>query len=295
MTTIPTTTLNNGVEMPVLGYGVFQTPPEETARCVREALEVGYRLIDTAQAYGNEEGVGQGVRDSGVAREDVFITSKIWVSNMSYERARASIDESLRLLGTNYLDLMLLHQAWGDYPGAWRALEEAYADGRLRAIGVSNFYPERVIDVALLAEVPPAVNQIETHPFRQQDAAHQVLTELGIAHEAWAPFAEGQNNIFANPVLAEIGARHGKTAGQVILRALIDKDVIVIPKTVRRERMEENFDVFDFELTQADRAAFAALDDPSFPRIFDHYDPTTVRWLLGELVKKQQLGGAALY
>ncbi|MCL3777635.1 MULTISPECIES: aldo/keto reductase [unclassified Actinomyces] len=295
MTTIPTTTLNNGVEMPVLGYGVFQTPLQQTATHVREALEVGYRLIDTAQAYGNEEGVGQGVRDSGVAREDVFITSKIWVSNMSYERARASIDESLRLLGTDYLDLMLLHQAWGDYPGAWRALEEAYADGRLRAIGVSNFYLERVIDVALLAEVPPAVNQIETHPFRQQDEAHRVLSDLGIAHEAWAPFAEGQNNIFANPVLTEIGARHGKTAGQVILRALMDKDVIVIPKTVRRERMEENLDVFDFELTDADKAAFAALDDPSFPRIFDHYDPTTVRWLLGELVKKQQLGGAALY
>lgn len=299
MTTVPVKTLNNGVEMPMLGYGVFQTPPEETARCVREALEVGYRLIDTAQSYANEQGVGAGVAqavsDGVVTREEVFITSKIWVSNMSYERAAASIDESLRLLGTDYLDLMLLHQAWGDYPGAYRALEDAYRAGKLRAIGVSNFYPERVIDVALLAEVPPAVNQIETHPFRQQDKAHEVLTGLGIAHEAWGPFAEGQNNIFANPVLTEIGARHGKTAGQVILRALMDKDVIVIPKTVRRERMEENLDVLDLTLTQEDMAAFAALDDPAFPPIFDHYDPTTVQWLLGEIVKKQQLGGGTLY
>ena len=288
-------TLNNGVEMPMLGYGVFQTPPEETERCVREALEVGYRLIDTAQAYANEEGVGAAVRASGVPREDVFITSKIWVANMNYERATASIDESLRRLGTDYIDLMLLHQAMGDYPGAWRAMEEAYRAGRLRAIGVSNFYPERLIDVALLAEVPPAVNQIETHPFRQQDAAHEVMAGLGVAHEAWAPFAEGRNSIFTNPVLAAIGEKHGKKPGQVILRALMHKDVIVIPKSVRRARMEENFDVFDFSLDEEDMAAFAALDDGSFPRIFDHYDPKTVAWLLGDYVKKNQLGGGTLY
>ena len=288
-------TLNNGVEMPMLGYGVFQTPPEETARCVREALEIGYRLIDTAQAYANEEGVGAAVRASGVPREEVFITSKIWVANMNYERATASIDESLRRLGTDYIDLMLLHQAMGDYPGAYRALEDAYRASKLRAIGVSNFYPERLIDVALLAEVPPAVNQIETHPFRQQDAAHEVMASLGVAHEAWAPFAEGKNSIFTNPVLAAIGEKHGKKPGQVILRALIQKDVIVIPKSVRRERMEENFDVFDFCLDEEDMAAFAALDDGAFPRIFDHYDPKTVAWLLGDYVKRDQLGGGTLY
>ena len=288
-------TLNNGVEMPMLGYGVFQTPPEETARCVREALEIGYRLIDTAQAYANEKGVGAAVRASGVPREEVFITSKIWVANMNYERATASIDESLRRLGTDYIDLMLLHQAMGDYPGAYRAMEEAYRAGKLRAIGVSNFYPERLIDVALLAEVVPAVNQIETHPFRQQDAAHEVMASLGVAHEAWAPFAEGKNSIFTNPVLAAIGEKHGKKPGQVILRALIQKDVVVIPKSVRRERMEENFDVFDFCLDEEDMAAFAALDDGAFPRIFDHYDPKTVAWLLGDYVKRDQLGGGTLY
>ena len=288
-------TLNNGVEMPMLGYGVFQTPPEETARCVREALEIGYRLIDTAQAYANEEGVGAAVRASGVPREEVFITSKIWVANMNYERATASINESLRRLGTDYIDLMLLHQAMGDYPGAWRAMEEAHRAGKLRAIGVSNFYPERLIDVALLAEVVPAVNQIETHPFRQQDAAHEVMASLGVAHEAWAPFAEGKNSIFTNPVLAAIGEKHGKKPGQVILRALIQKDVVVIPKSVRRERMEENFDVFDFCLDEEDMAAFAALDDGAFPRIFDHYDPKTVAWLLGDYVKRDQLGGGTLY
>ena len=288
-------TLNNGVEMPVLGYGVFQTPPEETERCVREALEVGYRLIDTAQAYGNEEGVGAAVRASGVPREEVFITSKIWVANMNYERATASIEESLRKLDTDYIDLMLLHQAMGDYPGAYRALEEAHRAGKLRAIGVSNFYPERLIDVALLAEVVPAVNQIETHPFRQQDAAHEVMAGLGVAHEAWAPFAEGRNGVFTNPILTEIGQKYGKRPGQVILRALIQKDVVVIPKSVRRARMEENFDVFDFSLDEEDMAAFAALDDGSFPRIFDHYDPKTVAWLLGDYVKRDQLGGGTLY
>ena len=288
-------TLNNGVEMPMLGYGVFQTPPDQTERCVAEALEVGYRLIDTAQAYGNEEGVGAAVRASGVPREEVFITSKIWVANMNYERATASIEESLRKLDTDYIDLMLLHQAMGDYPGAYRAMEDAYKAGKLRAIGVSNFYPERLIDVALLAEVVPAVNQIETHPFRQQDAAHEVMAGLGVTHEAWAPFAEGKNSIFTNPVLAAIGEKYGKKPGQVILRALMHKDVIVIPKSVRRARMEENLDVFDFSLDEEDMAAFAALDDGSFPRIFDHYDPKAVTWMLRDYVKNNQLGGGTLY
>lgn len=288
-------TLNNGVEMPMLGYGVFQTPPEETERCVTEALDVGYRLIDTAQAYDNEEDVGAAVRASGIPREEVFITSKIWVANMNYERAAASIDESLRKLDTDYIDLMLLHQAMGDYPGAYRAMEDAYKAGKLRAIGVSNFYPERLVDVALLAEIPPAINQIETHPFRQQDAAHEVMTEFGVAHEAWAPFAEGKNGIFTNPVLTAIGAKHGKTAGQVTLRALIQQDVIVIPKSVRRARMEENLDVFDFSLDEEDMAAFAALDDGSFPRIFDHHDPKMIAWLVNERIRKADPSGAALY
>lgn len=287
--------LNNGVEMPMLGYGVFQTPPEETARCVAEALQVGYRLIDTAQAYGNEEGVGEGIRQSGVPRDEVFITSKVWVSQMNYERATASIDESLEKLGTDHIDLMLLHQMMGDYPGAYRAMEDAYRAGKIRAIGVSNCYPERLVDLCTLAEVVPAVNQIETHPFRQQDAAHEVMERYGVVHEAWGPFAEGQNGIFTNEVLAQIGAKYGKTPAQVTLRALIQKGVVVIPKSVHRERMEQNFDVFDFALDADDLAGFATLEDPSFPRIFDHFDPGTVGWLLGELVKKQQLGGGTLY
>lgn len=288
-------TLNNGVEMPVLGFGVYQTPPQETERCVSEALEVGYRLIDTAQSYGNEEGVGAAVRKSSVAREDVFITSKIWVANMNYERAAASIDETLQKLGTDYIDLMLLHQAMGDYPGAYRAMEGAYKAGKIRAIGLSNFYPERLIDVCTLAEIPPAVNQIETHPFRQQDVAHANMEDLGVVHESWAPFAEAQNSIFTNPVLSEIAEKHGKTVGQVILRGLIQKDIVVIPKTVHRERMEENFEVFDFELDAEDMKNYASVEDPAFPRIFDHLDTNVIGWLLGDLVKKQQLGGATLY
>lgn len=287
--------LNNGVMMPMLGYGVYQTPPADTEACVAQALEVGYRLIDTAQAYGNEEGVGAAVAKSGIPRDEIFITSKVWVANMSYERARASIDESLAKLGCDYIDLMLLHQAMGDYPGAWRALEEAYHAGKLRAIGVSNFYPERLVDICALAEVPPAVNQIETHPFRPQREAHAVMADLGVVHEAWAPFAEAKGGIFTNPVLTEIAAAHGKTAGQVILRSLIQNDVVVIPKTVHRARMEENFDVFDFELTQDEMDRIAALEDPTFPRIFDHFDVGTVQWLLKDLVRDQQLGGAALY
>lgn len=288
-------TLNNGVRMPMLGFGVFQTPPEDTARCVAQALDTGYRLIDTAQAYGNEEGVGTAVAASDVPREEVFITSKIWVSNMNYERAAASIDETLAKLGTDYIDLMLLHQMMGDYPGAYRAMEDAYRAGKIRAIGVSNCYPERLVDLCALATVPPAVNQIETHPFRPQREAHELMERLGVAHEAWAPFAEGQNGIFTNEVLIEIASKHGKTTGQVVLRSLLQQDVIVIPKTVRAERMAENIDVFDFELDADDIAAIAALEDPSFPRIFDHFDIDTVSWLLNDLVKTQQLRGATLY
>lgn len=287
-------TLNNGVTMPMLGYGVFQTPPEETERCVAQALETGYRLIDTAQAYGNEAGVGAAVNNSGIDRSEIFITSKIWVSNMNYDRAAASIDASLTAMNVDYIDLMLLHQAMGDYPGAYRAMEDAYKAGKIRAIGVSNFYPERLIDVCALAEVTPAVNQIETHPFRQQHAAHETMAKLGVAHEAWAPFAEGQQGIFTNPVLTRIGTQYGKTAGQVILRALLQQGVTVIPKTTHKERMEENIDVFDFQLSDKDMAEFATLDDPAFEPIFDHLDTASVSWLLGDMVAGQ-LGGAKLY
>lgn len=286
--------LNNGVRMPMLGYGVYQTPVEETERCVAEALEVGYRLIDTAQVYGNEAGVGAAVNTSGIDRSDIFITSKIWVSNMNYERAAASIDKSLTAMNVDYIDLMLLHQAMGDYPGAYRAMEDAYKAGKIRAIGVSNFYPERLVDVCALAEVPPAVNQVETHPFHQQHAAHDVMNKLGVAHEAWAPFDEGLNGIFANSILAEIGAKYGKSTGQVILRALLQQNVIVIPKTTHRERMEENIDVFDFTLTDEDMAVFATLDDPAFKPIFDHLDVDTVLGLLNVFVGKQ-LNGEKLY
>ncbi len=287
--------LNNGVEIPMLGLGVFQMPPEETERCVSDALEVGFRMFDTAQAYGNEAEVGSAIAKSGIPREDVFVTSKIWVSNMSYERAKKSIDESIEKIGGGYVDLMLLHQAMGDYPGAYRAMEEAYKEGKLRAIGVSNFYPERLIDVCALAEIPPAVNQVETNPFRQEKAAHENMERLGVAHQAWAPFAEGQHDIFNNPVLVDIARKHGKTTSQVILRALIQEDVIVFPKTVRRERMEENFDVFDFALDAEDMANFASLDDESTPRIFDHHNLETIQWLLGDLVAKEQLNGMPLY
>lgn len=280
--------------MPMFGYGVYQTAPEETERCVSEALGIGYRLIDTAQVYGNEAGVGSAVNKSGIDRSDIFITSKIWVSNMNYERATASIDESLNALNVDYIDLMLLHQAMGDYPGAYRAMEDAYKEGKIHAIGVSNFYPERLIDVCALAEVPPAVNQVETHPFHQQHAAPDVMNKLGVAHEAWAPFAEGLNGIFANLILAEIGAKYGKTVGQVILRALLQQDVIVIPKTTHRERMRENIDVFDFTLTDEDMAVFATLDDPAFKPIFDHLDVDTVSGLLNVFVGKQ-LNGEKLY
>lgn len=286
--------LNCGIEMPVLGYGVYQTPPEDTERCVSEALEVGYRLIDTASSYGNEEGVGAAIAKSPLSREDVFVTSKIWVSDFTYERATAAIDAAIDKIG-GYVDLMLLHQAMGDYPGAWRALEDAYRKGKLRAIGVSNFYPERLIDICALAEIPPAVNQIETNPFCQERVAHANMERLGVVHEAWAPFAEGLHDIFKNPVLESIASAYGKTTGQVILRALIQQGVTVIPKSVHKSRMEENYDVFDFELTPEDMERFAALDDPAYMRILDHRNLDTVSWLLEELVAQDQLHGEKLY
>ena len=271
--------LNNGVKMPMLGYGVYQTPPEETERCVLEAVDVGYRSIDTAQAYGNEEGVGSALVKSGLPREEFFLTTKVWISNAGYERAKASIEESLQKLRTSYLDLLLIHQPFGDYYGTYRAMEEAYKAGKVRAIGVSNFYPDRLIDLYHFAEIKPAVNQIETHVFQQQETARKYLKDRGVQIESWGPFAEGKNNFFQNPVLVETGKKYGKTAAQTALRFLIQSGVVAIPKSTHRERMEENFQIFDFALTEEEMQKTRALDTGE-SLFFSHYDPKTVEWFM---------------
>lgn len=271
--------LNNGVKMPMLGYGVYQTPPEETERCVLEAVDVGYRSIDTAQAYGNEEGVGSALAKSGLPREEFFLTTKVWISNAGYERAKASIEESLQKLRTSYLDLLLIHQPFGDYYGTYRAMEEAYKAGKVRAIGVSNFYPDRLIDLYHFAEIKPAVNQIETHVFQQQETARKYLKDRGVQIESWGPFAEGKNNFFQNPVLVETGKRYRKTAAQTALRFLIQSGVVAIPKSTHRERMEENFQIFDFALTEEEMQKIRALDTGE-SLFFSHYDPKTVEWFM---------------
>lgn len=271
--------LNTGVKMPMLGYGVYQTPPEETERCVLEAVDVGYRSIDTAQAYGNEEGVGSALAKSGLPREEIFLTTKVWISNAGYERAKASIEESLQKLRTSYLDLLLIHQPFGDYYGTYRAMEEAYKAGKVRAIGVSNFYPDRLIDLYHFAEIKPAVNQIETHVFQQQETARKYLKDRGVQIESWGPFAEGKNNFFQNPVLVETGKRYGKTAAQTALRFLIQSGVVAIPKSTHRERMEENFQIFDFALTEEEMQKIRALDTGE-SLFFSHYDPKTVEWFM---------------
>lgn len=273
-------TLNNGVEMPQVGYGVFQVSPDECERCVSDALKTGYRMIDTAQAYHNEEGVGAAVRKSGIPREELFLVSKIWISNYGYEKAKASIDESLRKLGTDYLDLMLLHQPFCDRYGAYRALEAAYKEGKLRAIGVSNFYPDHFIDLASNVEIVPAVNQVETHVFDQQTEAQKYMEEFGTRIMAWGPLAEGRNNFFINPVLAAIGAKYGKSVAQVALRWLIQRGVIIIPKSVHVERMEQNLDIFDFTLSEEDMAEIARLDTGR-SLFFDHHAPETVKMFMG--------------
>lgn len=272
-------TLNNGIKMPQLGYGVYQTPPEDTERCVLEAIEVGYRSIDTAQAYGNEEGVGNAIQKCGLPREDLFITTKIWISNAGYEKAKASIEESLRKLQTDYIDLLLIHQPFGDYYGTYRAMEEAYRAGKVRAIGVSNFYPDRYLDLAHFAEIKPAVNQVETHVFQQQKIAKEYLKKNGTQIMSWGPFAEGKNDYFNNPVLKTVAAAHGKSAAQVALRFLLQSDVVLIPKSVHKERMEENFNVFDFALTDEEMARIEALDTGK-SLFFSHYDPQTVEWFM---------------
>lgn len=271
-------TLNNGVKMPRLGYGVYQVSNEECERCVLDAIGVGYRAIDTAQSYGNEAAVGDAVRKCGVPRAELFLTTKIWISNAGYEKARASIDKSLKNLGTDYIDLMLIHQPFADYYGAYRAMEEAYRAGKLRAIGVSNFYPDRLIDICQFVDVAPAVNQVETHVFQQQRTAHEYMKKYSVQHESWGPFAEGRNDFFTNPVLNEIGAKYGKSSAQVALRFLIQSDVVVIPKSTHRERMEQNLNVFDFALDDGDMEAIRKLDEGE-SLFFNHYDPATVEML----------------
>lgn len=272
-------TLNNGVKMPILGYGVYQVDPQECERCVLDAISVGYRSIDTAQAYANEEGVGSAIQKCGVPREELFITTKVWITNAGYERAKASISESLEKLQSSYIDLLLIHQPFNDYYGTYRAMEEAYKEGKVRAIGVSNFYPDRYIDLVNFCQVPPAVNQVETHVFQQQKVAHEVMKKYGTQIESWGPFAEGKNGLFTNSTLKAIGENHGKTVAQTALRFLIQSGVVVIPKSVRKERMEENFDVFDFTLTKEEMEQIQSLDTAQ-SLFFSHYDPATVEWFM---------------
>jgi 2,5-diketo-D-gluconate reductase A len=273
-------TLNNGLGMPILGFGVFQmTDLEECERSVSEAIQAGYRLIDTAAAYGNEEAVGKAIKRSGVPRQEFFVTTKLWLSDAGYEKARRAFDRSLQRLGLDYLDLYLIHQPYGDVYGAWRAMEALYREGRVKAIGVSNFHPDRLMDLILHNEVTPAVNQIETHPFHQQVETQKFLREHNVQIESWGPFAEGRNNIFHNDVLRSVGGKYGKTVAQVILRWLTQRGVVAIPKSVRKERMAENFNVFDFQLSDEDMAAIAALDTGR-SAFFDHRDPAVVKMLV---------------
>ena len=268
--------LNNGVEMPQMGYGVYQVSPSECERCVSDALRTGYRLIDTAQAYHNEEGVGNAVRKSGIDRRDIFLVSKIWISNYGYKKAKRSIDERLNRLQTDYIDLMLLHQPFCDRYGAYQALEEAYKEGKLRAIGVSNFYPDHFIDLASNVEIIPAVNQVETHVFNQQIAPQKIMKEFGTQIMSWGPFAEGRNAFFTNPLLTKIGEKYGKSVAQVALRWLIQRDVVVIPKSTHIEWMRQNIDIFNFSLSEEDMAAIATLDTGK-SLFFDHHDAETTR------------------
>lgn len=272
-------TLNNGITMPQLGYGVYQVTPDEAEACVLDAISGGYRSIDTAQAYANEEGVGAAISKCGIAREELFITTKVWITNAGFEKASASIDESLRKLQTDYIDLLLIHQPFGDYYGTYRAMEAAYKAGKVKAIGVSNFYPDRLIDLANFCEVVPAVNQVETHVFQQQKIAGEVMKKLGVQIESWGPFAEGKNDYFSNPVLTEIGVKYNKSVAQTALRFLLQRGVVVIPKSVRKSRMEENINVFDFALTDEDMNRIDALDTAE-SLFFSHTDPATVEWFM---------------
>lgn len=274
-----TVKLNNGIEMPILGYGVYQVTPEECERCVSDAIRVGYRSIDTAQAYYNEEGVGHAIRKSGVPREELFITTKVWISNAGEKKAKASIDESLRKLQSDYVDLLLIHQPFNDYYGTYRAMEEAYKEGKARAIGVSNFYADRFIDLAKFCEIKPAVNQMETHVFNQQVKLQEIMKKKGTQLMSWGPFAEGRNNFFTNEVLEAIGRQYGKSVAQVALRFLIQRGIIVIPKSTHKERMIENFNVFDFTLSAEEMEAIGRLDKAE-SLFFSHYNPEFVEFLI---------------
>ena len=276
-----TVTLNNGVEMPVLGFGVYQIPAEETEQAVSDALAAGYRSLDTAAAYRNEEAVGRAIAASGIARDELFVTTKLWIQDAGDEgNTRRAFEKSLERLDLDHVDLYLIHQPLGDVYSEWRAMQEINREGLAKAIGVSNFYPDRLVDLIVNNDVVPAVNQIETHPFHQRTADQAVAREHGVQVESWGPFAEGKNDIFTNPVLSEIGAGHGKSVAQTILRWLIQRDVVVIPKSVRAERMQENFDVFDFELTDAEMARIAELDTKT-TLFFDHDDHEWVGRLNG--------------
>lgn len=286
MVNVPMKKLNNGVQMPVLGFGVFQVPdPKECKQAVLDALASGYRLIDTAAAYQNEAAVGEAIKESGIAREEIFVTSKLWVSDFTYERAKAGIERSLELLGLDHIDLYLLHQPYGDTMGAWRALEEAYQAGKIRAIGVSNFYADQLKNLELTTNIKPAVNQIEINPWFQQTSEVTFAQSEDILVEAWAPFAEGKHNIFTNEKIKAIGEKYGKSNGQVILRWLLQRGITVIPKSVHKNRMEENIDVFDFELSPADMEVMASLDKNE-SQFFDHRDPVAIEQIFGSSLRQ---------
>ena len=272
-------TLNNGVVMPILGYGVFQIPdPQECERCVVEAIGSGYRLIDTAASYLNEEAVGRGIKNAGVPRTALFVTTKLWVQDTGYERTQQAIEKSLRRLQLDYLDLYLIHQPFGDVHGSWRAMQDALKAGKVRAIGVSNFHPDRLMDIIGFNDVVPAVNQIEVNPFHQQEESVAFMRENGVQAEAWAPFAEGRNNLFQNEALVDIGRKHGRSVGQVVLRWVVQRGIVALAKSVRKERMEENLRVLDFALDEADMARISQLEtgESSF---FSHRDPARVKWM----------------
>jgi 2,5-diketo-D-gluconate reductase A len=277
-------TLNNGVQMPILGFGVFQVPDEQTEQVVTDALAAGYRSIDTAASYGNEEAVGRAIAKSGIPRDELFITTKMWIQHSGEDTARREFDKSLRKLGLDFLDLYLIHQPMGDYYSTWHAMEKLYGEGVVKAIGVSNFYPDRLVDLITHNDITPAVNQIETHPFFQRRADQEIMREHGgVQIESWGPFAEGKNDLFTNPVLVEIAAAHDRSVAQVVLRWLTERGVVVIPKSVRPERMAENLDIFDFELTDDEMTRIAALDTGASV-FFDHRDPAMVSWLGGRRV-----------
>ena len=277
--------LNDGNKMPMLGFGVFQVPDLKEARqAVTDAIDVGYRLFDTAAAYLNEEAVGVAINNSGIDRSEFFVTSKLWVDHFTYEKAKQGIDDSLKKLNMDYMDLYLLHQPYGDTYGAWRALEEAQKAGKIKSIGVSNFYPDQVKNLELMSEVKPAVNQIEVSPWFQQDNDVNFMQKEDIAVEAWAPFAEGKHEIFTNTTLAEIGKKYSKSNGQVILRWLLQRGIVVIPKSVHKTRMEENFNVFDFELSQEDMETISKLDK-SESQFFDHRDPAAIESIFGSSLR----------